>query len=264
MHQSKSVPFAPHDGFHIAFKGNLLVKGTKIVIPKDLPFNNFKELYDTYSQEDRDQIMHDAKTQAKQILSEHKEKTGIAILGQPPPHILVDKKLTGDIRKQSIVTGEELALNALAAELYTLKIAKIKPGQYRKYVGRSQLPKFTRNAVAAAGIPEFIAREHLIVSIVRNNIHEIIHTEAAAMKTYRNVGKFGRFIDDNVIIENLDCTFANKTVRAYLEIEDWAFLSGALKQYKQKLKLLQEEIYEIIDKLIKKLTLAAAFASTNQ
>ena len=133
--------------------------------------------------------MLDSKTEATQILSKQKEKTGIAILGQPPPHILVDRKLDGGIRKQSIITGEELALDALTAELYTLKIAKIKPDQFRKYLGRSQIPKFAKNAIAATGIPDFISKEDLIstVSIFKNSIHEIIDTESAARKTYRNI-----------------------------------------------------------------------------
>jgi len=49
---------------------------------------------------------------------QHKEKNMNSNTWESPPHILVDKKIQGSILKQSITSGEKLALNALAAELF--------------------------------------------------------------------------------------------------------------------------------------------------
>jgi len=102
------------------------------------------------------------------------------------------------------------------------------------------------------------------INIIENSIQQILQTEDASNKTCKSLGNFSRYIDDNVIKENKDCYFANKVVTAYLEMGEWGFLSGALKQYKPNFTFLHEEINQVLDKLIQNLTVTVAYASITQ
>ncbi len=62
---------------------------------------------------------------ANTILKTQKLKTGLAILGQPPPEIIMDKKMQGKLIRAAQLAGEDLALNSLTSELYILIVLKM-------------------------------------------------------------------------------------------------------------------------------------------
>jgi len=81
-------------------------------------------------------------------------------------------------------------------------------------------------------------------------------------KYYKTIGKFRRYIEDNVLYQKEDCTFANKPVYEYLEEEDWVMLRTVLQKYKPGLQLLRQEAMRILSKLSNKLMINAAYASS--
>lgn len=76
------------------------------------------------------------------------------------------------------------------------------------------------------------------------------------------MGKFRRYIENNVLNENEDCTFANKRVSDYLEDEDWIMLHTVLQSYRPRLIALRQEAMRILNKLNNKLMVNAAYASS--
>lgn len=73
--------------------GDSNITGTRIHIPYSLPMKKFEVHYESLSAEDKDQKMHQAKQEARVLLSRQKEKTGYAILGTPPVEAIIDKKM---------------------------------------------------------------------------------------------------------------------------------------------------------------------------
>ena len=71
------------------------------------------------------------------MLSKQRDKTGFAILGQPPPEIIIDKKLEGSTFAAAKTVGEGLACQALTAEIFVLISTQIPQHEYRQYIGRS-------------------------------------------------------------------------------------------------------------------------------
>lgn len=92
MHRIHKVPYGPHFGYKITFKGNSCMTGLRIQVPRDLPFLQFQEEYDKLDSELKEQKLDEAKQIANSLLQAQKEKTGYVILGQPPVEILIDKK----------------------------------------------------------------------------------------------------------------------------------------------------------------------------
>lgn len=62
--------------------------------------------------------MQAAEANAKITLNRQRENTGYAILGTPPPHILIDKKTQGHLLNNSKIVGETLALKVLTIEYF--------------------------------------------------------------------------------------------------------------------------------------------------
>jgi len=117
------------------------------------------------------------------------------------------------------------------------------------------------------GVPDFISKEDLAskVGILKNAITNIINTEDvdnSHNKYYKTIGKFRRYVEDNVLYQKEECTFANKPVYEYLDEEDWVMLHTILQKYKAGLILLRAEAMRILNKLGNKLMINAAYASS--
>ena len=137
------MPFGPHFGYIIKFSGLDIVSGTKLHIPKPLPLEQYHINAKSFSQEDIDSKLSQAKNNAS-LLQRQKSKTGFAILGHPVAQVVIDKNTKGEIQKQSQIVGEQLALNALQTELFVLDVAGIRQDQIMHYIGRSQFPQFCK------------------------------------------------------------------------------------------------------------------------
>lgn len=85
----------------------------------------FQEEYDKLDSELKEQKLDEAKHIANSLLQTQKEKTGYAILGQPPIEILIDQKTPDVTKSTSKAVGEHLAKNALTTEICVLNIAQI-------------------------------------------------------------------------------------------------------------------------------------------
>jgi len=265
MHRIYKVPYGPHFGYKVTFKGNSCITGLRISMPKELPLLQFQEEYDKTDRELREQKLNEAKQMANTLLQTQKEKTGYAILGQPPVEILIDKKTPEATKSASKAVGEHLARNALTTEIFVLNIAKIPKEQYRHYIGRSQFPKMMQEAKPPKGVPDFVSKEDLVckTGILQNTIHKIVHIKAEP-KDYKALGKFRRYIYNNVLQINKDCMFAGKQFADYLEQQEWVTLHTMLEAYRPKLILLYEEINKILSKLIKTLMIHVGYESSRQ
>jgi len=264
LNRVHKIPFGPHFGYKVTLYGDCNITGTRIHIPYSLPMKKFNIEYESLSGEDRDQKMLQARQEAKVILARQKEKTGFAILGNPPVEILIDKKTPEVIKGSAKVVGEQLALNALTSELYILIIAQISKEEYRHYIGRSQFPLLVRESKQHRGVPDLISKEDLInrVAIVGNAVLSITgNNNSSRPKDYKTLGKFRRYIENNVFNRNENCEFARKVVADYLKDEDWVMLHTMLESHRPKLITLKEQMLEVIDKLVKSLTIHAAYAS---
>lgn len=122
-------------------------------------FALFNIEYEKLLKDDVNKQMEAAEANAKITLNRQREQTGFAILGTPPPHILVDKKTQGTLLNNSKTVGETLALKALTIEYFILDVAKIQGDERRTYIGRSQFPKFSIESPPERGIPDFITKE---------------------------------------------------------------------------------------------------------
>jgi len=266
IHKVTEVPFGPHFGHTCKIQGNSAVIGTRLHVPRPLPRALFNLEYQNLTPEYINNHMQTAEEKAKVTLSRQREKTGFAILGTPPPHILVDKKTQGTIFNNSKQAGETLALKALAIEYFILDIAKIQGDERRKYIGRSQFPKFSIEALPERGIPEFITREDLIskVGIIRNIIYQICTQENTKPTHIKYLNRFAKYISTHIFTHDTDCTFAEKPVHQYLQDEDWVFLHTALTSIKPKLSLIRNDTDSILSKLTRYLTQEAAHASMRQ
>jgi len=78
--------------------------------------------------------------------SRRKSITGISILGNPVECLLKDPKYQA-MQKDSISMGESLAFSAFTAEYLFLYVAEIEQKAWRRYVGRSQFPRFLRKSL---------------------------------------------------------------------------------------------------------------------
>ena len=87
------VPFAPHYAYELKVKGSDFVVGTRLRIPKPLPIEQFQVKYNNMSDEDKSVNLDNANKIAASMLANQKDKTGYAILGRPPPELIVDKKV---------------------------------------------------------------------------------------------------------------------------------------------------------------------------
>ena len=72
------------------------------------------------------------------------ETQGIQQVEAAQEDYLSNVKVQGDILKESIKSGEELALAALAAEICVMNVCKTNNEDQHKYFGRSQYPKFVK------------------------------------------------------------------------------------------------------------------------
>lgn len=100
------------------------------------------------------------------------------------------------------------------------------------------------------------------MAIVRNAVLSIIGNDFTSHpKDYKTLGKFRRYIENNVFNRNDNCEFARKVVADYLKDDEWVMLHTMLEQYRPRLITLKAQILEIIDKLVKTLTTHAAYAS---
>lgn len=259
------IPFGPHFGYKVTIRGDSNIVGTRLHIPYSLPMAEFAAQYESLSTEDKDQKMHQTKQEAKVILARQKETTEYAILGNPPVEVIIDRKTPDCIKGASKVVGEQLALNALTTELYILIIAQINKDAYRHYIGRSQFPLLVRDSKQHRGASDFVSKEDLInkVGIVRNAVLNIISTDYNNHpKDYKTLGKFRRYLENNVFNKNEKCEFARKIVAYYIEDQDWVRLHTMLEQYTPKLTTLKTQVVEIIDKLSQKLIIHTAYASS--
>ena len=100
------VPFAPHFAYELKLKGSDFVVGTRLKVPLALPLTAFKEKYAELDVSAKAQLDCKAENIAMQILQKQKDKTGYAILGQPPVELVIDKKIKGKVIGQAKVTGE--------------------------------------------------------------------------------------------------------------------------------------------------------------
>ena len=92
LRRDSKVPFAPHPAFELKVKGSDFVCGTRLKLPKPLPIITFNEKYAVLKEEHKEYINNKAGNIAAQILAKQKDKTGFAILGQPPVELIIDKK----------------------------------------------------------------------------------------------------------------------------------------------------------------------------
>jgi len=266
LQKVSEVPFGPHFGYTCKLKGNSSVMGTRLHVPRPLPLALFNIEYENMSADNIAQHLQEAQQNAKIILRRQREITGFAILGTPPPHILVDKKTQGTIFQKSKQAGEALALQALTVEYFILDIAKIHGDERRKYIGRGQFPKFAIEALPERGIPDFITKEDLIskVGIIRNIIYQICTKDETIPSHIKYLNRFAKYISTHIFSFDEDCTFAEKPVHKFLPDEDWVFLHTALTSTKPKLTMIRNSTDTILSKLTKTLTQEAAHASMRQ
>lgn len=76
MHRIHTVPYGPHFGYKVTFKGNSNITGLRIHIPYDSPPFQFQDEYDKLDQELREQKRDEAKHMANSILQTQKAKIG--------------------------------------------------------------------------------------------------------------------------------------------------------------------------------------------
>ena len=74
-------------------------------------------------------------------LAKQKEKTGVAILGNPPAKLSGDAKFQGDYLKDALLVGESMAQASLLSEVVVLMGAGVAQEEFHKYIGRGQYPK---------------------------------------------------------------------------------------------------------------------------
>ena len=171
----KNEPFGPHYGYELRLGGTKNVQGTVLKVPRPLPFDIHQIKIEDYSQEDKTAIFRAAEQKASQLLNMQKERTGIAILGTPPPHVLVDRKISKEIKQTATAEGEKLAQAVLTSELFILKIAEIEDDKQRKYIGRCQFPDLRKGRTQTKGIPNWVSQDNTLrkVAILSNAIDTV-------------------------------------------------------------------------------------------
>ena len=148
------VSWWPHFGLVLCILANpRSVQGNVLCIPKKLPFVNFSEHWDNLNEEQQNEAICVATTQAKHKLSKQKTRTGVAILGRPNAALKDDPKFQGKLQADSISEGEKLAMICLMAELLICTIAGILPQDRHAYIGRSQYPKFKIKPIVRTAPP---------------------------------------------------------------------------------------------------------------
>ena len=75
------------------------IEGTKIKLPLPLLVKEASKIEKESSQQFLDNTLDFARNAANDILEGCRINTGSAILGRPPPEILVDKKSRGNIKR---------------------------------------------------------------------------------------------------------------------------------------------------------------------
>ena len=84
------------------------------------------------------------------FFKKHKDKTGTAILGKPIPQLDDNLLFQGNLKKENILVGEDLAFKALSIEKLVLTLAEIPTSLHYQYTGRSQYPQIKIKSLTQA------------------------------------------------------------------------------------------------------------------
>ena len=77
--------------------------------------------------------------------------------------------------------------------------AHVPQKEYRKYIGRSQFPKFVHNLSADKSIPEWVSRDNTLCKVQTvKNLITLISLDKHTNNHIRRVAKFGNFIKDKI------------------------------------------------------------------
>ena len=135
------VPFGPHYGFRIEVNARpRSIQGNVAVIPKPLPMDEFNLIWEVTPQTDKDRLWMSSYIKASRVLNKQKKHTGIAIRGSPPKQLTNDIKFQGDLNRESIANGEQLAQSMLASDFFVLNTLGYIQSSHHKYTGRAQFP----------------------------------------------------------------------------------------------------------------------------
>ena len=105
----------------------------------------FQTNWDWYNDFEKLEAFRYVQNIALHVLTKRKHITGIGILRNPIDSLMQDPKFQA-MQKDSISMGESLAFSALTAEYLVLYVAEIDRKEWRRYVGRSQFPRFLRKS----------------------------------------------------------------------------------------------------------------------
>ena len=112
-----------------------------LVAPRPLPLDQFKLVWETVHQSDKDRYWKQAYVKPNRFLCNQKSLNVKATRGKVLQALENDVELQGDLKKSSIRNGEQLALSMLFIELLILNVLNPSTSCHQ-YIGRAQFPKF--------------------------------------------------------------------------------------------------------------------------
>ena len=118
-------------------------------------------IWKTLTKNEQEAAHKTANNRAKKLLQKHKTRTGVAILGRPGKCLEDDIKFQGDLKEQSILCGEKLALASLTAENVILDVCQVPRKLHPKYTGRSQYPNIKKRKLVCNKMKVYHC-EHLL------------------------------------------------------------------------------------------------------
>lgn len=152
-----TVPRGPRYGMLLKIAATpLAIQGRVFMLPKPLPIKEFNEQWNKLADFLKLQAWRQAQDKATTILSKQKLKTGTAILGKPIPELNDNLLYQGNLKKQNIKVGEDLAFKALSIEKLVLAIAEIPSALHYQYTGRSQYHRIKIKSLTKANSDSII------------------------------------------------------------------------------------------------------------
>ena len=137
-----SNPLGPRFRFCISLNaGPRSLQGNVLVAPRPLPLDQFKLVWETVHQSDKDRYWKQAYVKPNRFLCNQKSLNVKATRGKVLQALENDVELQGDLKKSSIRNGEQLALSMLFIELLILNVLNPSTSCHQ-YIGRAQFPKF--------------------------------------------------------------------------------------------------------------------------
>ena len=166
----KHSPWTPHFALSVALHARPMIFSARYLkVPKPLPIEQAAKSYSQLSVEETEHLWAKAQSDATSTLAKWKRRSGVAIIGKPPPALITDTKYNDTYRSASIQAGEGLAKAALATEYHILDLAQFTRSS--RYLGRPQFLKFVTQPTTIKSRANYLYRDDLLNALhLTNNI----------------------------------------------------------------------------------------------